>query len=308
MKWDRWNKSAILWLIFSGLFFIGGPFSSTLIPHAFAANAPISHETAVLVPLDAGEQEMLAIVNRERTRHGLPALDIDGTLMNLARKHSQEMAEQGFISHEEPSGSLQSRMDRIGYHYEVARENVASSQTVVRAHQALLNSPPHKLNLLASDVTHIGIGVVQRPSPCGHYLYITQVFAAPRKAYEPAVIQNILKSRIQDLRRNGSGAMDSDPLLEKLASRSLLSLRTPYDRTELRDLIAASADELHDEARAELSQLQVSVQLVHDPKNISIPDSKREGLARKYGTAIRRITDNRNQPAFLVLTLLGITR
>lgn len=255
-----------------------------------------------------GEHQLLAFVNQERTERGLPPLDIDAALMSMAREHSEEMADQGFISHDRPSGDLQTRMNRAGYLFEIAKENVASSQSVVGAHAALLHSPPHKNNILSTDVTHIGIGVAMGSSPCGPYLYITQLFAAPRDRYKPEAVQHMLETRIKGLRQKGSGVMDPDPLFEKMAFYSLLSLKTPYDRTELKNRLAAAANELQEQGETGLSRLEVSVQLLHDPQKLKLPLFGGAGTARRYGTAVRQITDNRNQPAFLVLTLLGIAR
>ncbi len=309
MKWNRLAGLCVFGCLFCGALTPGMLFSaSNTIPHSQSDQTLTFQEPVDLYPIHTDEMELLAIVNREREQYGLKPLELDDALMRLARDHSREMARQGFISHDQPSGNLQTRMGRAGYHYDVAKENVASSQSVTRAHKALLNSPPHKRNILSPDVTHIGVGIVQTPSSCGQLLYITQLFTAPRKEYLPEMVQSILEDRISDLQETGHGSIDPDPLLEKLASRSLLSLKTPYDRTVLQNLLAASASELQQNGENGLSQLEVSVQVLHDPNNLTIPPSKREGRARKYGAAVRQITDNRNQPAFLVLTLLGITR
>lgn len=300
----KWNRIAVFLVI--GL--IAGGFLPSGDSHARAEGLPQAGFVRGGGSLDVAEQQLLVSVNRERKKQGLRPLDFDAELMALAREHSEEMANQGFISHDQPSGNLQTRMYRAGYLFEVAKENVASSQTVTGAHTALLNSPPHKMNILSTDVTRIGIGVVHRPSPCGRYLYITQLFATPRDAYQPEVVQDMVKDRIRDLQLRGDGTMHPDPTLEKLASHSLLSLKTPYNRTDLRNLLKASASELKEQGETGLSRLEVSVQLLHDPKKLSLPPSRDSRKTRRYGTAVRQITDKRNQPAFLVLTLLGVTR
>jgi len=256
----------------------------------------------------AGEQELLAILNQERIRHGLSPLDTDEALTRIAREHSHNMAQQGILSHDLPSGNLQIRLNHAGYVYEAARENLASARTVVMAHKALLKSPSHKSNILATDVTRVGIGIVHYPYPCDGYLYITEIFATPREKYEPSMVQNLLENRVQEIRQRGGGEMDPDPLLDELASSSLQSLNVQYDKTELRNLLAASASEWQKNGTTGLSRLEVNVQLLHNPKNLSVPTSTREGRAQSYGSAVRRVVDDQNQPAFLVLTLLGITR
>lgn len=307
MKWCRTIGFLVLSLLISGFLSSGNSPGLSLLPCCLAneTNTALQDRNSIY----EWENELLGFVNRERTNRGLAPLGRDETLMHLARNQSRNMAEQGFISHNRPSGDLQTRMSRAGYVYKVARENVASARTVSKAHRALLNSPNHKSNILAPDVTRIGIGVVMDPaSPCGEYLYITEVFASPREAYEPSAVKNLLEDRISDLRRRGTWAMSPDPMLENIASRSLLSLGATYDRKDLQSLLAASASELQEQGDTGLSQLKVSVQLLHDPENLSIPSSGSKGQVNTYGTAVRRVTDNRNQPAFLVLTLLGIAR
>jgi hypothetical protein len=113
---------------------------------------------------------------------------------------------------------------------------------------------------------------------------------------------------VDELRQNGAGTMLLDPVLEQLASRSLQSINMPYKRDELRESLTASARELPDAENLGLARLQANVQLLHNPKNLSIRHEAFAGQARSYGAAIRQITDDRNQSAFLVLTLIGMIR
>ena len=263
------------------------------------------------------EQELLEVTNRHRLDEGLAPLVMDPELMAIARSHSMDMARQGFISHDLPSGNLQTRLVRAGYYSDVARENVASARTVGRAHRALLASPPHQRNILATDVTRIGIGVVRHPSLCDKYLYVTEVFARPLEARTgsaaapdspDAMVRNLLEDRVRDLRREGDGPMEADPLLHEIASKSVQSLSVPYDRTQIRGLLAASAGTLQDSGKSDLSRLEAVVQLVRNPGNLRLPARNPQGRAKSYGSAVRRVTDGQNQPAFLVLTLIGIGR
>jgi len=290
------------------LCFFCGFLGLSLVPDCRSEELPILHDQSVSSSTYVREQELLTILNQDRIRQGLLPLDVDETLSRIARDHSSDMAQQGYISHDQPTGNLQIRLNRAGYRYEAARENLASARTVTRAHKALLKSPSHKRNMLATDVTRVGIGIVQYPYPCDGYLYITEIFATPRDEYEPSMVQNLLKNRVNEIQQQGSGIMDPDPLLDKLAASSLQSLNVSYNRNELQNLLAASASEWQENGGTELSRLEVNVQLLHNPQNLSIPTSNREGQALTYGSAVRQVVDNRNQPAFLVLTLLGIMR
>jgi len=247
----------------------------------------------------------LLLTNQHRTLNGLPELALDEALTRIAREHSEGMAQQGFISHNLPMGDFRSRMVRAGYLHETARENVATAPSVVRAQRALIESPDHESNILAADVTRVGIGIARCPDRYSRQLYITEIFAAPRREYQPENVQEMLATRVNELRQNGAGSMFADPELEKIAFRSLQSISIPYKREELREMLSNSAREL--ESR-DLAKLQANVQLVHNPNKISIPNYAPEGQARSYGAAVRQVTDGQNQAAFLVLTLIGISR
>jgi hypothetical protein len=118
----------------------------------------------------------------------------------------------------------------------------------------------------------------------------------------------MLVSRVDQLRQNGAGSILLDSSLEKMASRSLESINLPYKREDLQDLLAASTKDLQNEKKMGLSRVEANVQLVHNPKNLNIPQNVREGQASSYGVAIRQVTDSKNQVAFLVLTLIGVSR
>ncbi len=48
----------------------------------------------------ASEQEILRLLNQERTRRGLQPLQMEPQLVTVARRHSERMAEQGTLSHQ----------------------------------------------------------------------------------------------------------------------------------------------------------------------------------------------------------------
>jgi hypothetical protein len=253
------------------------------------------------------ETQMLELTNQYRIQKGLEKLVWDDSLAEIARAHSREMALQGFISHDLPSGNVSVRMIRTGYFHDSARENIARSSSITWAHNALLKSPIHEKNIAAVDVSRIGLGIVRAPEPCSRMLYITEVFANPRLVQSANAIREQLLSRINSLRQTGAGALASDPMLEELASSSLNSLAYPYERQELRDLLAASTQKLQEDGRTELSRVNAIVQLVHDPASLSIPTQTSNNNAAVYGSAIRKVLDSTNQPAFLVMTLVGFT-
>lgn len=108
------------------------------------------------------EQEMLRLVNEARSQNGLQSLKADMELTNVARIKSQDMIDNNYFSHNSPTyGSPFDMMKDFGVSYVKAAENIAGNQNATSAHDALMNSPGHRKNILDPDMTHIGIGIQQ---------------------------------------------------------------------------------------------------------------------------------------------------
>ncbi|HZG56510.1 CAP domain-containing protein [Paenibacillus sp.] len=127
--------------------------------------------------VSAAEREMSALVNAARAEANLPPLTLHVELSRVARFKSEDMAANGYFSHDSPTyGSPFQMMSDFRIAYSSAGENIACNQTVQRAHEALMNSPGHRANVLSADFTHIGIGV-SNGGPCG--AMYTQMFMKP---------------------------------------------------------------------------------------------------------------------------------
>lgn len=127
---------------------------------------------------------VLRIVNRKRERVGLKPLSLNSKLTKAAQAHTKDMAVNDFFSHTGSDGSsLGDRLDRVGYSYSYAAENIAAgSSTPKGVMNQWMNSPGHRANILSSKVTQIGIGYYYQPNdggttPYGHYW--TQDFGKP---------------------------------------------------------------------------------------------------------------------------------
>ncbi len=123
---------------------------------------------------EASEQQMLILVNRERTSRGLKALTLNLKARAVARDYSKRMLAEGFFSHIDPDGhSPFDRMRVGGVKFGSAGENLALAPTLQLAHQGLMNSPGHRANILSSNYSTVGIGIID----AGIYgLMITQDF------------------------------------------------------------------------------------------------------------------------------------
>ena len=104
---------------------------------------------------------MLDLVNQERTSRGIAPLVADPALERVARLKAQDMIDNGYFDHTSPTyGSPFDMMKAAGINYGYAGENLAGAPSVDSAHQNLMNSPGHKANILNTNYTHVGIGVV----------------------------------------------------------------------------------------------------------------------------------------------------
>jgi uncharacterized membrane protein required for colicin V production len=93
-----------------------------------------------LAPDPVSESRMLVLVNQEREKAGLPPLQADTALRDVARAHSLEMFEQSYFAHISPiTGSPFDRMKKAGIRYLAAGENLAYAPTVQVAHEGLMN-------------------------------------------------------------------------------------------------------------------------------------------------------------------------
>ncbi|MBX6320240.1 MAG: CAP domain-containing protein [Rhodospirillaceae bacterium] len=99
-------------------------------------------------------RQMVQEINAVRAQYGLPAVGLDGRLMQAAQAYSQELAAQGRLTH----GDFMTRMRALGPGYGYVAENLAAgmpgSSAVVRA---WMHSPAHRANLLAPVVTVVGV-------------------------------------------------------------------------------------------------------------------------------------------------------
>ena len=148
--------------------------SSTPAKAAVAAAAPAVEANAV--ELRAFEQTNVA-----RAENGLPSLVWDADLCRMARAHSEQMALQGYFSHETPDGlHLKERARAIGIlHFRVIGENIAYNKGYDDpggfAVERWLTSSGHRANMLYAGFQASAIGSYVAADGS---TYLTQVFIA----------------------------------------------------------------------------------------------------------------------------------
>ncbi len=124
--------------------------------------------------LRLAEQQIFRLTNEARKDAGVEPLQWNEQAAVAARAHAKLMAQNQALSHQfsgEPP--LHERLGATGLRFDAAAENVADAASADEAHEALMNSPPHRQNLLNPKYNSLGIGVAQN----GGQIYVTQDFA-----------------------------------------------------------------------------------------------------------------------------------
>lgn len=129
----------------------------------------------------ADEITIFELTNKERKAKELPALLLNPALSKIARAHSGNMARQQKMEHTLDDKTPFDRIKAAGYQYSTAGENIAmggKGAQLPKIMMAWMESEGHRNNILSADYTEIGVGIGLDKDGA---LYITQVFAKPRK-------------------------------------------------------------------------------------------------------------------------------
>jgi uncharacterized protein YkwD len=134
--------------------------------------------------------QVLALINQARATAGLPALTVTSGLTASSAAHNQVMASGCGLSHQCPGeAALGARETAAGVIWTAAGENIgeggpvadtgaAIAQMAVSLTQSMLNEQPpddgHRMNILSSTFTHIGITVSRDSSGT---VWLTQDFS-----------------------------------------------------------------------------------------------------------------------------------
>ncbi|MFZ3340457.1 MAG: CAP domain-containing protein [Terriglobales bacterium] len=122
----------------------------------------------------AAEQELLDLANQRRSEAGAPPLRMDASLSSAARAHARLMVERQQLSHQfDGEPSLMPRLLDTGLRLDRVGENVAYNTSVDKAFEALMQSPPHRRNLLDPSYNSAGFAAFWS----NRRLYVVQDFA-----------------------------------------------------------------------------------------------------------------------------------
>ena len=171
-------------------------------PKSVAATASLSKAASSNTEDAPAEAALLDAVNRSRTQAGLAALSMDESLREAARLHAERMVATKRLEHQFPGESalLQRIADVSTLPLDRVGENIANVTCVSDAHSLLMNSPPHRQNILDPHFNLAGIAAIWNQGR----LYVVQDFAHAMPSYSVTEANKLVSGAIDKARQNAS--------------------------------------------------------------------------------------------------------
>ncbi len=120
----------------------------------------ITVQTAFASPITP--ENILGLINKERVANGLNELQVNYELNRAASMKSRDMVKRNYFEHYAFGITPWDFIRNSGYDYQFAGENLAmsfnTSEGMVRA---WMNSPTHRDNILDTNFSDTGIGIVK---------------------------------------------------------------------------------------------------------------------------------------------------
>jgi uncharacterized protein YkwD len=195
----------------------------------------------------AGEDQIIALINQERTERGLEPVVKDDSLTRAARLHTQLMVEKHELTHrlsDEPV--LRDRVAVTGLAFDAAGENVAYDGSVQHAHVEFMHSPGHRANILLPKFNAVGVGVVHS----GNLVWVTEDFAQKMGVTSASEAAGIVKTKFSELRKKvGSPPSEEHTMPElgriacDMARKDHLDTQTPRKLADAKGVLAWTASD-----------------------------------------------------------------
>lgn len=119
-----------------------------------------------------------SMISGFRANNGLGAVEVDPLLMKAAHEQAEAMARRDKLDHN-VGRAFPQRLASSGFKASNGVENISAGyHTLAEAFSGWRDSPPHKANMLAKDVTKLGIATVYAPRS-KYKVFWALILAAP---------------------------------------------------------------------------------------------------------------------------------
>ena len=147
-------------------------FATLLLASAVTTTVAGVAPTAAFAGTATMESQFVAKMNAARQAAGLRPYSVSSDLTSIARQHSAQMASKQSLYHNPDLASQVQNWRAVG-------ENVGEGPTVSDIHNAFMQSPEHKANILDHDFTQVGVGVSVDKNGI---IWVTEDFRQPMKS------------------------------------------------------------------------------------------------------------------------------
>jgi uncharacterized protein YkwD len=121
------------------------------------------------------------MANTTRLDMRLGGLKTNPLIVEAAQMKANDMARRGYFAHTSKDGKTPWYwLDEVGYKYDYAGENLAVNFGESKdVHDAWMNSPSHRANLLKSNYTEIGTAVATGTYKGGPAVFVVEFYGRP---------------------------------------------------------------------------------------------------------------------------------
>lgn len=148
------------------------PYERVQLPHGSEGESTNHHsgadvfeernETPNGTTTSAQAEEILRLVNNERSKQGLQPLTLSEKLTSIANVKAADMRDRNYFDHTSPTyGSPFEMLQHFGVSYTAAGENIAAGQKTAEGVMTdWLNSSGHRANIMNKEYKELGVGYV----------------------------------------------------------------------------------------------------------------------------------------------------
>jgi uncharacterized protein YkwD len=133
--------------------------------------------------IDPRAQQVLQLVNAERSQAGCGPVQMEPRLSAAALAHSQDMADRDYFEHNNPDGnSPAERVRAAGYTWSSTGENIAYGyDTPQQVMNGWMSSEGHRENILNCGWVDMGLGIVDNGTEAPYW---TQEFGTTSSTWQ----------------------------------------------------------------------------------------------------------------------------
>jgi hypothetical protein len=190
-----------------------------------------------------------------------------------------------------------------------ARENLSEAPDVVTSQDGLMKSPHHHENIMAQDVTHVGIGIVRGGVQDPRNFLYTQLFARPGKHESANEVTSRVLAALRTARQEaGLPPLKAERQLSALAEQHVGEVQAEDFESSVQSLGQKIPAEVSQKAIPGLSSVMVSGQLVSDSTGFAAPQGMLTERAAVLGIAVRTLLGEKQRPTWFVLMVVGMKK